>query len=454
VVGFVDGVGVDDKNSRDPKDYPLDLWKTRVDPAFGPAWPTQVRLAVEAPEAWTVNVVGVKRESSVTDGRRRTVWETEHPVRFFNIVGGPLEAAKGETTTVYHSARTPHNVATMVDALDDARKSYSTWFGPYPWENLRVTEFPGLAGYAQGFPGNITFSETIGYLSRPVEEGEEGTFDAAYYIVAHESGHQWWGNIVMPGKGPGGNIISEGLAEFSAVMLLHHERGAEQANVLRRRWEQEYVQGRSADNERPINRVTGTRPGDTVITYQRAGLVFWMLREVMGEDAMLAGLRDFVTTWKDGVQTPEGLDFPLIEDLVESLRAHAPDVAAFDAFTSQWILGKALPELELKDVSVSGGGSEWVTTASLSNVGTGSAEVTVRVWGEEPEGEAARAHVDVRVRISPDTPVPVELRTAFEPVRIEVDPQVQLLFAGRKRCERALPSAGVARGADRSDRAP
>jgi hypothetical protein len=258
----------------------------------------------------------------------------------------------------------------------------------------------------------------------------------------------------MPGKGPGGNIISEGLAEFSAVMLLHHERGAEQANVLRRRWEQEYVQGRSADNERPINRVTGTRPGDTVITYQRAGLVFWMLREVMGEDAMLAGLRDFVTTWKDGVQTPEGLDFPLIEDLVESLRAHAPDVAAFDAFTSQWILGKALPELELKDVSVSGGGSEWVTTASLSNVGTGSAEVTVRVWGEEPEGEAARAHVDVRVRISPDTPVPVELRTAFEPVRIEVDPQVQLLFAGRKRCERALPSAGVARGADRSDRAP
>ncbi len=454
VVGFVDGVGVDEKNSRDPKDYPLDLWKTRVDPAFGPAWPTQVRLAVEAPDAWTVNVVGVERESSVTDGRRRTVWETEHPVRFFNIVGGPLEAAKGETTTVYHSARTPHNVATMVDALDDARKSYSAWFGPYPWENLRVTEFPGLAGYAQGFPGNITFSETIGYLSRPVEEGEEGTFDAAYYIVAHESGHQWWGNIVMPGKGPGGNIISEGLAEFSAVMLLHHERGAEQANVLRRRWEQEYVQGRSADNERPINRVTGTRPGDTVITYQRAGLVFWMLRNLMGEDAMLAGLRDFVTTWKDGVQTPEGLDFPLIEDLVESLRARAPDVAAFDAFANEWILGKALPELELNDVSVGGGGAEWVTTASLANVGTGAAEVTVRVWGEEPKGDAERAHTDARVSISPDSPARVEVKTAFEPARIEVDPEVQLLFAGRKRCERELPSAGFARGPSAATAAP
>ena len=454
VVGYAEGVGVDDKNSRDDRDFPLDLWTARVDPAFGPAWPTQVRLAVEAPEAWTVNVVGIERESSVTDGRRRTVWETEHPVRFFNIVGGPLEAAKGERTTIYHSARTPHNVATMVDALDDVRTRYSEWFGAYPWENLRVTEFPGLAGYAQGFPGNITFSETIGYLSRPVEDGEEGTFDAAYYIVAHEGGHQWWGNIVMPGKGPGGNIISEGLAEFSALMLLHHERGADQATVLRRRWEQEYLLGRSADNERPINRVTGSRPGDSVITYQRAGLVFWMLRNLMGEEAMLAGLRDFVTTWKDGVRTPEGLDFPLIEDLVASLRARAPDAAAFDAFANQWILGKALPELALEEVSVRGGTGEYVTAASLSNSGTGSAEVTVRVWGEDAGGDSERAYADVKVRVAPDAPAAIEVRTAFEPARIEVDPGAELLFAGRKRCERALPPSVVAAAGNQTDRAP
>ncbi|MFM7260322.1 MAG: hypothetical protein ACKO3W_06925, partial [bacterium] len=322
VAGFVEGAGVDDRNSRDAREYARDHWKSRVDPGFGPAWSTDVRLVVEGPEDWVINVVGVEKESTVFDGRRRTRWETEHPVRFFNIVGGPLVATKGETTTVYHSAETAQNVPTMVRALDAARRNYSAWFGPYPWENLRVTQFPGLSSYAQGFPGNISFSEDIGFMAAPIaaevsNEKEEDSSDSdavsedsvasgsgaekrsttddldlAFYIVAHEAGHQWWGNIVTPGKGPGGNIISEGLAEFSALMLLHHELGAEQAKTLRRRWESAYVYGRSPDDERSINRTDGTRPGDTVVTYNRAGLVFWMLREEMGEEAMLAGLRE------------------------------------------------------------------------------------------------------------------------------------------------------------------
>ncbi len=445
IPGFADGVGIDERNTRDAREFPRDHWKSRVDPGFGPAWATHVRLAVEGPADWVLNVVGVERESTVIDGRRRTVWETEHPVRFFNIVGGPLEAAKGETTTVYHSSRTPHNVQTMVKALDAARKNYSAWFGPYPWENLRVTQFPGLAGYAQGFPGNISFSEGIGYMSRPVPEGEEetGTLDVAYYIVAHESGHQWWGNIVMPGLGPGGNIISEGLAEFSALMLVHHELGEEQGKTLRRRWEQQYVFGRSADNERSINRIDGSRPGDQVVTYQRAGLVFWMLRDLMGQEAMLEGMRAFVTKWKNGVETPEGLDFPLIEDFVESLRAFAPDEVSFDLFVNAWIFGTVLPELEVNDALVDGTEGAYTTTATLSNIARGTVEVTVRVEGAKPTEEDAKNGAvapfeDLVLRVSPELPTPIVIPSAFKPVKIVVDPEVRLLFAGRKRCEKTL----------------
>ena len=439
VVGFVDGVGVDTENRRDAREYPLDHWKTRVDPGFGPAWATQVRLAVEGPADWKLNVVGVEKESTVTDGRRRTVWETEHPVRFFNIVGGPLEEKSGDAATVYYSARTPHNVDTMVKALSAARKNYGAWFGPYPWENLRVTQFPGLAGYAQGFPGNISFSEGIGYMSRPVakrdggELEKEGALDVAFYIVAHESGHQWWGNIVMPGKGPGGNIISEGLAEFSAMMLVHHELGEEQGKTLRRRWEKQYTEGRRADNERSINRTDGSRPGDQVVTYQRAGWAFWMLRELMGEEQMLGGLKAFVAKWRDGVETPEGLDFPLIEDMVESLRPFAPDEVAFNLFVDQWIYGTVLPELELGDPKVDEADGAFTAAVALRNIGKGTVDVTVRVIGED-----SKQFEDTVVRVAAGGSVPVLVQSAFKPVKLVVDPEVRLLFAGRKRCEKSL----------------
>ena len=40
------------------------------------------------------------------------------------------------------------------------------WFHPYPWKELKVSaSSPALAGYAQGFATNITFSEAIGFLT-------------------------------------------------------------------------------------------------------------------------------------------------------------------------------------------------------------------------------------------------------------------------------------------------
>jgi hypothetical protein len=349
------------------------------------------------------------------------------------------------------SPRTPHDVDTMVKALAAARKRYGAWFGAYPWTNLRVTQFPGLAGYAQGFPGNISFAEGIGYLAKPIEgEDESGgadddRLDVAFYIVAHESGHQWWGNIVTPGKGPGGNIVSEGLAEFSALLLVHHELGDAQGAAVRRRWERRYTYARSADDERPIHRTDGSRPGDQVVIYDRAGFVFWMLREQMGEAAMLAGLRAFVAKWRNGVATPDGLDFPLIEDLVASLREQAPDPAAFDAFVGAWILGTKLPDLQLDDVrteAVDGGGH--AVTGALRDIATGRGrvdlpvEVVVRVIGRKPADGGAAPFADVAVRLAGEGPAAFRIPTAFAPGKLVVDPELRLLFAGRTRCTKSL----------------
>ena len=86
---------------------------------------------------------------------------------------------------------------------------------PGPIEQV-LGEHPALAGYAQGFPTNITFSEAIGFLTRD----EEDVADAPFLVTAHEAAHQWWGNILCPGRGPGGNLLSEGTAHFSTLLPL------------------------------------------------------------------------------------------------------------------------------------------------------------------------------------------------------------------------------------------
>ena len=68
---------------------------------------------------------------------------------------------------------------------------------PYPWRELKLSEFPGLAGYAQGFGTNITFSENIGFLTK-----NDAKTDATFLVTAHEAAHQWWGNILTPANGP------------------------------------------------------------------------------------------------------------------------------------------------------------------------------------------------------------------------------------------------------------
>ena len=123
--------------------------------------------------------MGIQTEDTVKDGRRTAVWESDHPVNFFNVVGGRWAVQRGEGTAVYYHPGHRYNVAEMLEALDAARRYYSRWFYPYPCRELKLSEFPTLATYAQGFPTNITFCEGIGFLTHSTPE-----IHAAFVITA------------------------------------------------------------------------------------------------------------------------------------------------------------------------------------------------------------------------------------------------------------------------------
>ncbi|HEX6861601.1 MAG TPA: ABC transporter permease subunit, partial [Thermoanaerobaculia bacterium] len=190
LVGYDEDRGIKEgENDYEPRVYPDDFYKGQTDSLFGLNRAFRTRVSITGPAGYTWNSVGTRVSDTVKDGLRTSVWESDHPVRFFNVVGGRWKEKRGKGTVIYYHPGHEHNIAEMSAAFDASRRWYSEWFHPFPWRELKLSEFPNLATYAQGFPTNITFSEGIGFLT----ESDIKT-DAVFLVTAHETAHQWWGN--------------------------------------------------------------------------------------------------------------------------------------------------------------------------------------------------------------------------------------------------------------------
>ena len=423
-VGFQEGYGVDEDNRYDAREYPDDFHEGETHALFGPDTPFPVRTTITAPEAYTMNGVGVMTSEETVDGRRTVTWESDQPVRFFNVVGGLWDVQRGEGTAVFHHPAHTYNLDEMVEALDGARRYYSEWFHPFPWQELKVSEFAAYAGYAQGFPTNITFSEAIGFLTKSDQKSH-----TAFYVTAHEAAHQWFGNIVIPGKGPGGNLLSEGTSHFSTMLLVEQVKGLEARIELNKGFESQYNQQRVIDSEREMVKVDGSRDGDTTVTYEKMGWVTFMLMHHMGRENMLTGMRSFFEHYT------QSRDHPVLQDLIAHLRPFAPDVGAYDAFIHQWFFEVILPEYELEDVRYEGGSVRLV----LTNDGTGTMPVELaamtgeRFPAEDDEDPEPFSEARVSLTLAAGESAEVEIPCDFEPDRVVVDPDALVLQRGRKR---------------------
>lgn len=427
VLGYMEEIGVEKDNRYEPRVYPDDFYEGITKPAFGTGTPYTTKVTVNTPEAYTANSVGMKTAETVTNGRRTVTWESDQGVRFFNVVAGRWKEERGEGSSVFYHPSHRYNVGEMRLGLESARRYYSEWFLPYPWQDLKLSEFPALAQYAQGFPTDITFSEGIGFLTKSDKKGE-----AAFVITAHESAHQWWGNILTPGDGPGAEILSEGMAHFSTALLLDQVKGPVGRIEFFKRIESSYCDARQVDSERPLVKIDGSKPGDESVMYDKGGWVFWMLLHRMGREPMLAGCRHFIEMYKDGP------DYPVLQDFTREMRPFAPDTTAYDAFVRQWFFEVKMPEYSLDGAQrAQGGAGSWSASARLRNTGAGTMPVEVAaVAGDRfaKDGSASPDYREARVTVEPGAGEEREVVIAcgFKPERLVVDPDALVLQLRRK----------------------
>jgi len=440
VLGFMEQRGETDKNRTEPRRYRRDYYRGITRGGYGATAWFPARVSITGPEAYTLNSVGVCASNTVKDGWRTQVWRTDHPVKILNIVCGRWSVKEGEQSTVFYYPGHPYNVDEISATLDASRRWYSQWFTPYPWQELKLSEFPGLAGYAQGFGTNITFSENIGFLTRNTAQT-----DATFLVTAHEAAHQWWGNILTPANGPNGDFLSEGAAHFSTLLLFEQVKGPRGRMEFAKGIEARYGDRRRPDDERPMYDVDGKRRYDNSVIYDRGGWVFWMLYDFLGHERAMQAYHDFFRTWSTS------RDHPALQDFVAAMRPYADDKTKYDAFCREWFEEKVIPQYQVRDAKKTKTGSGYRVTCTVTNIGTGLMPVEVAAtagerWKKPANGErngvysVDPAYRDARttVTLGPGESSAVTIDCSFEPEKVVIDPDVRVLQLKRKQAVAVL----------------
>jgi len=228
------------------------------------------------------------------EGRNYFSYKAEQPIlNAYSFVSAEYETVYDEWNDVdigvFYDKEHGYNVDVMIQSIKNSLDYYSSAFGAYQYNHLRIIEFPSYRKVAQAFAGTIPFSEGIGFIADVRDKDE---FNLPYYVTAHEMAHQWWAHQVMSAHTQGGVMLLETLAQYSAIMVLEKNLGIKQTRMFLQLELDKYLNGRAKDieSEQPLFKV-GDQP---YIYYRKGALAMYALKEYIGEDIINKALRQLV----------------------------------------------------------------------------------------------------------------------------------------------------------------
>ncbi len=231
---------------------------------------------------------------------------------------------------IYHHPHHTMNISRMIQSIKKSLDYYTKNFSPYQFSQIRIIEFPRYATFAQSFPNTIPYSESIGFISKPKDKNSED-IDYVFYVTAHEMAHQWWGHQVVGGNVQGSTMLSESLAQYSALMVQEKEYGQKQMKKFLKYEMDKYLQGRSGEQKKELPLMYDE--GQHYIHYNKGSLIFYALKDFLGEETVNKVLKEYIndvafqkSTFTNSVElinhfkkvVPEDKKY-LIEDFFETI---------------------------------------------------------------------------------------------------------------------------------------
>jgi len=252
---------------------------------------------------------GYKVSDTTANGRRAARFVTDAPIQNFYSIQSARYVEKhvmhdGVDLAVYYDARHARNVDRMLAAFAHGLDYYQPNFGPYQFRQARIIEFPDYAQFAQAFAGTMPYSEGIGFNA---DLSDPDKIDYVTYVAAHELAHQYWAHQAIGADMQGATMLTETLAQYSALMVMEKLYGRDQIRRFLKFELDRYLRGRGGDvvEEMPLYRVEN----QDYIHYRKGSLVMYRLKDALGEARVNAALKRYLERFRlKGPPYPRSLD--------------------------------------------------------------------------------------------------------------------------------------------------
>lgn len=344
-IGYNENFEISDKNKRTKLGLPKKVRMPKLDESDlesranvyigrNADWVDVTTTISTAPDQITV-APGSLVKTWEANGKKYYNYKLDQPsLNFYSFISARYEVERkkwnGIDLEVYYIKPHAYNVPNMMKSLEKSLDYYTRNFGRYYHRQARIIEFPRYSGFAQAFPGTMPYSESIGFIA-DLRDVTKDDIDQVFYIVAHEMGHQYWAHQLCGANMQGSEMMSEGFAQYSALMVMEKEYGKDKMKKFLKYEMDGYLRGRSHEfeAERPLMRTES----QSYIHYQKASVVLYYLKEMIGEEKVNQALRSLIDTFAykqppfptslSAVRafkhvTPDSLQY-LISDLFENI---------------------------------------------------------------------------------------------------------------------------------------
>jgi hypothetical protein len=315
------------------------------------------RIVIDAPAAMQAVATGSLVSTRARGRRLRREFNVRTPAKLAFAYGPYLILdVAGDFPVRVMSRSEGIDAEAIRDRLGAIVGPLTTAFGPPPQNGMTVVEID--------FRSQVLGSSEYGMLFVDTAEMQARQQDFAYW--AHELAHQWWGVTLRPvSRSPGSAMLTEGLAQYGALVALEAAEAAASASSYRRSGARHSVAAYAEFvAQRPDDiALADFLPGDqseTVFAHRLAAskgaLVLDLFAREFGRERFHVTLRSFLEEHNGGSATWAQLEERLVADFGSAARN----------FLDQWLHRPGLPQLDITWEQTRGGVTIQVRQISAS----------------------------------------------------------------------------------------